>query len=105
MPVDTLKTTLQVEGPKGMKLLGAKLASQGPLVMWHGSLAAASATAVGHFPWFYTFNLLQAGGAHCVNHRRRIKIEEKAKIVAAAPGWTYLIQFLDHTICSYIAPG
>lgn len=60
MPVDTLKTTLQVEGPKGIKLLGAKLAAQGPLVMWHGSLAAASATAVGHFPWFYTFNLLQS---------------------------------------------
>ncbi len=51
---------VQVEGPKGMKLLGAKVAAQGPLVMWHGSLAAASATAVGHFPWFYTFNLLQA---------------------------------------------
>ena len=51
---------MQVEGPKGLKLLGNKLAAQGPLVLWHGSLAAATATAVGHFPWFYTFNLLQA---------------------------------------------
>ena len=33
---------------------------QGPAVFWYGSLAAASATAVGHFPWFYTFNQLQA---------------------------------------------
>jgi hypothetical protein len=55
---------VQVEGPKGMKLLGAKVGAQGPLVMWHGSLAAASATAVGHFPWFYTFNLLQAYRLH-----------------------------------------
>ena len=28
--------------------------------MWHGAGAAATATAVGHFPWFYTFNLLQS---------------------------------------------
>ena len=28
--------------------------------MFHGALAAASATAVGHFPWFFTFNYLQA---------------------------------------------
>jgi len=31
----------------------------GPLVLWHGSVASASATIVGHFPWFFTFNFLQ----------------------------------------------
>jgi len=60
MPVDALKTTLQAEGPKAVKLLSEKVASKGPVVMWHGAMAAASATAVGHFPWFYTFNLLQS---------------------------------------------
>ncbi|XP_023322126.1 uncharacterized protein LOC111696668 [Eurytemora carolleeae] len=60
MPVDTLKTTLQVEGKDGLRLLGNKMRLQGPAVFWYGSLAAASATAVGHFPWFYTFNQLQA---------------------------------------------
>jgi len=59
MPIDALKTTLQAEGPKAVKMLGTKLSHQGPTVLWHGAGAAATATAVGHFPWFYTFNLLQ----------------------------------------------
>lgn len=59
MPVDALKTTLQAEGARGPRQLAAKVAAKGPVVLWHGAMAAASATAVGHFPWFYTFNLLQ----------------------------------------------
>lgn len=58
MPIDCLKTTLQVEGREGVKLLKDKIGTRGPFVLWHGSLAAASATAVGHFPWFFTFNYL-----------------------------------------------
>ena len=42
-----------------MPLLGAKIRTHGILVTFHGALAAASATAVGHFPWFFTFNKLQ----------------------------------------------
>jgi len=60
MPIDALKTTLQVEGKEGLALLKNKIAARGPTVMFHGALAAASATAVGHFPWFFTFNYLQA---------------------------------------------
>lgn len=48
----------QVEGSEAVKKLKVKLRS-GPTVLYHGSLAAAAATAVGHFPWFYTFNTLQ----------------------------------------------
>ncbi len=61
MPVDALKTTLQVEGKAGLKLLGEKIraSKSGPFVLWHGAFAAFSATAVGHFPWFFTFNFLQ----------------------------------------------
>ena len=59
MPIDAMKTTLQAEGSKARSLLMAKVSSKGPGVMWHGAGAAATATAVGHFPWFYTFNLLQ----------------------------------------------
>lgn len=59
MPIDCLKTTLQVEGREGVALLGKKIKARGPFVLWHGALAAASATAVGHFPWFVTFNYLQ----------------------------------------------
>lgn len=59
MPVDTFKTTMQVEGKDGVKKLFAKVKTGGPQVFWYGSLAAASATFVGHYPWFFTFNLLQ----------------------------------------------
>lgn len=58
MPIDATKTTLQVHGKGGLGVLGKKLSTGGPTVLWHGSLAAASASLVGHFPWFFTFNLL-----------------------------------------------
>ena len=35
-----------------------KFKSNGPSVFFHGSLAAAAATFVGHYPWFFTYNLL-----------------------------------------------
>merc|ERR1719361_1283724 len=58
-PIDTVKTTLQVEGKQALPLLGAKIRTHEILVTFHGALAAASATAVGHFPWFFTYNTLQ----------------------------------------------
>ena len=58
-PIDTFKTTLEVEGKQALPLLGAKIRTHGVMVTFHGALAAASATAVGHFPWFFTFNALQ----------------------------------------------
>lgn len=58
MPIDATKTSLQVHGKDGLRVLGSKLRAHGPSALWHGSLAAYSATLVGHFPWFFTFNLL-----------------------------------------------
>lgn len=60
MPVDTLKTILQVEGAKGMPMLKAKYEKGGARVFYHGALAASGATFAGHFPWFFTFNTLNA---------------------------------------------
>jgi len=60
MPLDTIKTTLQVEGKEAMGRLRNKVKTHGGLSLYHGSLAAAAATTVGHFPWFFTFNTLQA---------------------------------------------
>merc|ERR1712194_175287 len=51
MPVDTVKTTMQVTG---------KIKATGPLALYNGALAAASATFVGHYPWFFTYNFLSA---------------------------------------------
>tara|TARA_X000000950_G_scaffold283294_1_gene383810 strand:+ start:69 stop:887 length:819 start_codon:yes stop_codon:yes gene_type:complete len=58
MPIDTCKTTMQVNGSEGLKLLKNKVRTNGPSVLYHGSLASASSTLVGHFPWFFTYNYL-----------------------------------------------
>merc|ERR1711991_1293161 len=58
MPVDTFKTTMQVEGKDGISKLMTKFKSNGPSVFYQGALAAASATFVGHYPWFFTYNYL-----------------------------------------------
>jgi hypothetical protein len=57
-PVDTTKTILQVEGPKGLAILKSKFKAGGFRVFYHGALASSSATFVGHYPWFLTFNYL-----------------------------------------------
>lgn len=59
-PLDTLKTTLQVEGPKALEQLRAKVACEGPTVLFQGALANALASFVGSYPWFFTFNFLMA---------------------------------------------
>jgi hypothetical protein len=58
MPVDTFKTTMQVEGKDGIAKLMTKFRSSGFSVFFQGSIAAAGATFVGHYPWFFTYNYL-----------------------------------------------
>lgn len=58
MPVDTCKTILQVEGNKGWGMLANKVRINGPSVLFHGSLASATATLAGHYPWYITYNYL-----------------------------------------------
>lgn len=57
-PIDTLKTTMQVEGKDGIKKLRTKIRKGGPLVVFHGALGNMSATFAGHYPWFATYNTL-----------------------------------------------
>lgn len=47
---------MQVTGKFSSVVDKVKLA--GPLTLYNGSLAAASATFVGHYPWFATYNYL-----------------------------------------------
>lgn len=56
MPVDTVKTTMQVTGR--FAAVGEKIARSGPWVLYDGAIAAATATFVGHYPWFFTYNFL-----------------------------------------------
>jgi len=58
MPVDAWKTTKQVEGKEGLKILIEKTRKH-PSALWQGALGAMSATWVGHYPWFYTNNQLR----------------------------------------------
>ncbi len=60
MPVDTVKTVLQVDGRQGWPTLMSKFKAHGPSVFFHGALAASAATFAGHYPWFATFNFLDS---------------------------------------------
>jgi hypothetical protein len=56
MPVDTVKTTMQVTGKFSSVIEKVKIG--GVPALYQGSIAAASATFVGHYPWFATYNFL-----------------------------------------------
>ena len=58
MPIDTCKTSMQVNGNAGLKILSNKIKNNGYRVMYNGVLASSTSTLVGHFPWFYTYNYL-----------------------------------------------
>uniref|UniRef100_A0A7S3HQJ3 Mitochondrial carrier protein n=1 Tax=Spumella elongata TaxID=89044 RepID=A0A7S3HQJ3_9STRA len=58
MPIDTVKTTMQVEGKDGMKKLMTKFRAVGPSTFFQGAIAASAATFVGHYPWFFVYNYL-----------------------------------------------
>lgn len=47
--IDAMKTTLQVEGAKGLAVLRARMQQGGPFVLWHGAIATYSATLVGQY--------------------------------------------------------
>lgn len=53
-PVDTLKTTLQVQGARGTALLRQRIKTNGIGSLWWGAFATAAATFVGNYPWFST---------------------------------------------------
>ena len=58
-PIDTLKTTLQVQGTAGMAILTDRVAREGILSLWSGAAGSSVATLMGHYPWFLTYNFLQ----------------------------------------------
>lgn len=58
MPIDALKTTMQVEGKSGFRLLTNKVKTNGIPTLFHGTGASMAATFVGHYPWFLTYNVM-----------------------------------------------
>ena len=57
-PLDTFKTSLQVEGKEAYALIIRKARTDGIGTLWNGALGNAVASFVGSYPWFFTFNLL-----------------------------------------------
>lgn len=58
LPVDAWKTSKQVHGPDGLKMLLKKYNNSGVKAFYQGGLASATATMAGHYPWFVTNNYL-----------------------------------------------
>ena len=59
-PLDTAKTMMQVEGARGLGLLGERVRRGGVLQLWNGAAGATVATFLGHYPWFATNNWLES---------------------------------------------
>lgn len=58
LPVDAWKTSKQVHGADGLKVLMQKYRKNGISTFYQGGVASATATMAGHYPWFVTYNYL-----------------------------------------------
>jgi len=58
LPIDTIKTFLQVHGEG--RALHEKTRKGGIQSLFHGAVASSTATMAGHYPWFATYNYLDA---------------------------------------------
>lgn len=58
MPIDTMKTVLQVDSLEGFKSLMRRLKMGKFMVLYEGAAAVAIMGVVGHYPWFVTYNIL-----------------------------------------------
>lgn len=58
MPLEVVKTSMQVQGAGALTAVGARISRRGPCVLWEGLLATFGAHFSGHLPWFGTRDLL-----------------------------------------------
>jgi hypothetical protein len=58
LPIDAWKTSKQVNGADGLKMLMQKYQRNGIPAFYQGGVASALATMAGHYPWFVTYNYL-----------------------------------------------
>ncbi|CAJ1338236.1 unnamed protein product, partial [Effrenium voratum] len=62
-PIDTLKTTYQVRGERGLDLLLARVKKNGPGELYAGAVANFAGNWVGNYPYFVVFNGLDQAWA------------------------------------------
>ena len=72
MPIDTVKTMMQVEGSRGIATLKDKIHTSGSRVLFHGGMAASIATLAGHYPWFATYNILNTKMVSYDNKKKQL---------------------------------
>jgi hypothetical protein len=72
LPVDTLKTIMQVEGKRGVPTLLAKWSHNGSTVLFHGGAASSAAAFVSHYPWFVVFNTMNDKIPNYSERRRQL---------------------------------
>ena len=60
MPLDTVKSMLQVEGASGLQKLSAKMRVGGVAVLFHGASGLLSQAFLGHYFWYGTYNAVDA---------------------------------------------
>lgn len=72
VPLDTLKTVMQVEGKEGFMLLARKYRSGGASTLFHGAAATSAATFVSHYPWFCVFNTLDQALPYYSDRKMRV---------------------------------
>jgi ribosomal protein S17E len=58
MPLDTMKTVLQVDSSEGFRNLIRTIRTGKFMVLYQGSIATVVSAIAGHYPWFFTFNFL-----------------------------------------------
>ncbi|GAX14602.1 hypothetical protein FisN_6Lh384 [Fistulifera solaris] len=58
MPIDTMKTVLQVDSVEGFRSLIRRLRNGRIDVLFQGATATCVSAILGHYPWFYTYHLL-----------------------------------------------
>jgi len=85
-PLDTLKTTLQVEGSQAYSLLMDKVAKNGLGTLYAGCAATWLASLVGGYPWFATFNSLDARLPKPSADRLALKLSRSAFMGVCATG-------------------
>jgi hypothetical protein len=58
MPIDTCKVVLQVDGHEGFRSLLRRVKNGKFSILYQGAVANAVSSILGHYPWFYVYNVL-----------------------------------------------
>lgn len=72
MPLDNLKTNCQVNGKSGYQIVANKVKTKGVTYLWSGTLPQFTASILGHFPWYFTYNYLNEKLDHCATYTNEL---------------------------------